>query len=58
VGDVSSTLQSQRGFLTGLWRTDTRVGVSDVAGRVFMNPSFALREAPWQTIRVNATLQA
>src|SRR5262249_11218128 len=49
-------LMSQRGWMTGLWRTEGRVWVSDSAGRVYTNPSLELRKAPWQTIQIDATL--
>jgi hypothetical protein len=50
-------LMSQRGWMTGLWRTESRVWVTESSGRVYMNPSLELRKEPWQTFRLQATLQ-
>jgi hypothetical protein len=55
-GGQSFTLLFQRGWWTGLWRTGAKVWVSDIGGRVFMNPSLEVRKEPWQTFRLDASL--
>ncbi len=56
-GGQSHTLMSQRGWMTGIWRTDSCVWVCESAGRVYMNPSFEARAEPWNTFKLKATLQ-
>ena len=55
-GGQGYTLIFQRGWWTGLWRTKSRAWISDISGRVFMNPSLDVRKEPWQTFRLDASL--
>jgi len=54
--DGHYSLLSQQGWMTGLWRTESKVWVAEVSGRVYMNPSLELRKEPWQTFRLDASL--
>ncbi len=56
-GNQCHSLMSQRGCLTGIWRTDSCVWISELAGRVYMNPSLELRKETFQTFELKATLQ-
>ena len=46
----------QHGWFTDLWRTDSGVWVSEIRGRVHMNPSIELKKAPWQMFELDASL--
>src|SRR6056297_2458959 len=46
----------QRGWMTAIWQTDSKVWVSESAGRVFMNPKLGL-SAPWKTFQLEGVLR-
>lgn len=56
IGGNCHSLLTQEGWMTGIWRTDSRVWVSEAGGRVFMNPSLEPRREEWLTFRLDASL--
>jgi len=54
---TSYSLLFQNGWITGLWRTESCVWASHVAGQVHMNTSHDVRRKPWQTFHLNCSLK-
>lgn len=46
----------QRGSMTAIWQTDSKVWVSESEGRVYMNPKLGL-SAPWKTYQLEGVLR-
>lgn len=57
-GESIEVLYGKAGWFTGLWRSlSGKVWVSDVCGRVYMNPDRRPRAAPWQRFELGGILE-
>ncbi|MFK7989805.1 MAG: hypothetical protein AB8I08_27550 [Sandaracinaceae bacterium] len=55
-GTQLNSSYGQRGWITGLYQTDSKVWASESAGRVYMNPALGLSK-PWQTFQLEGVLR-